>query len=379
MVEVLWFLGTLAVSCIVGFLAHKAKIPMGAMLGAMVAATAFNLITDHGVFYNELRILLQLLTGAMIGSRIGIEEAKSMKTILVPTVMLLIGMVVLNIAFGAAVFYLSELDIVTSLFSVTPGGATDMAMISADLGANTAYVAILQILRIIIIITLLPPIFKAIVKKTHYREFGGTIVRTEEAKTAGREHEQRAASPDEEHPHDSLPVEPFRYNRRETILLAGLFVCAIAGGLLFRLLGVPAGAIIGAMLFGIAYSIVFGKAVYPKRMRPWQQVLAGAYIGVSIDKQTVASMDVLFIPLMIMIIGILVFVFLISLIIHKLSKLDFVTCLLACTPGGITEMSLLSEEFGADTPKIAVMQTVRLVLVIMIFPFMIQTILSMFG
>jgi len=378
MEETLWFAGTLAVSCLIGFTAHKLNLPMGAMLGALIAAAAFNLVTEHAVFYNELRIALQLLTGAMIGSRIGIEEAKSMKAILLPTVLLLIGMVAMNITFGAAVYSLSELDIVTSLFSVTPGGATDMAMISTDLGANTAYVAILQIIRIIIIITLLPPIFKVIVKKTHYKEHGGTIIRTEEAKTSSREHEKGAAHGGER-VHDGLPVEPFRYNRREIILLAGLFLSAICGGLIFRALDVPAGAIIGAMLFGIAYSIIFGKAVYPSRIRPWQQILAGAYIGVSIDKETVASMDVLFIPLLIMIVGILLFVFVVSFIIHKLTKLDFVTCLLACTPGGITEMSLLSEDFGADTPKIAVMQTVRLVLVIMIFPAMLQAILSIFG
>ena len=379
MEELLWFIATLAVSCTFGFAAHKLKIPMGAMLGAMISAAAFNLITGGAVFNTHVRTALQLLTGAMIGCRIGVKEAKSMKTILLPSSIMLIGMVSMNMAFGAAVYNLSELDIVTSLFSVTPGGATDMAIISSELGANTAYVAILQILRIIIIITLLPPIFKLIVKKTHYNEPDNTIIRTEEAMQTRRERASGAEGVDSGHPHDALPTEPFRYNRRETLLLAGLFLSAACGGLLLRALDVPAGAVIGAMLFGVAYSIVFGKAVYPKKLRPWQQILAGAYIGASIDRQTVASMDVLLIPLLIMVVGILVFVFMLSFIIHKATKLDFITCLLACTPGGITEMSLLSEEFGSDTPKIAVMQTVRLIIVIMLFPAMLQAILRIVG
>lgn len=376
MSRILWFFATLAVSSILGWTANKLKIPMGAMIGAMIATAALNLLTENAVFYNEVRVALQMSTGAMIGCRIGIDEAKSMKTILLPTSIMLAGMVLLNLGFGAAVYRFSKLDIPTALFAVTPGGASDMAMISADLGANTAYVAILQVIRIIIIITVLPPVFKSIVKKTHYNG-ARSIIRTDEAAETASEHTARIrlGSGTEDHPHASLDTEPFRYNKRETILLAGLFASSAAGGFALYMLDIPAGAIIGAMLAGIAYTIIFGKAVFPKKIRPWQQILAGTYIGTCIDKATVASMDILLIPTLIMLVGILVFVFLFSYIIHKATKLDFVTSLLACTPGGITEMSLLSEEFNADTPKIAIMQTVRLVLVIMLFPSMITVIL----
>ena len=61
-----------------------------------------------------------------------------------------------------------------------------------------------------------------------------------------------------------------------------------------------------------------------------------------------------------MIIGVLLFALITSFIMHKLTKLDFSVCLMASTPGGLQEMSLLSDELGADTPKIAVMQTSRL-------------------
>lgn len=377
---IVWFFATMSVSCLFGWTAHKLKLPMGAMIGAMVATAAFNLITDNALFYNEVRIALQMSTGAMIGCRIGMDEAKSMKTIILPTSVMLAGMVILNLSFGAAVYRFSRLDVATALFAVTPGGASDMAMISADLGANTAYVAILQVIRIIIIITVLPPVFKSIVKKTHY---GGvlSITRTDEASQTALEHEAQlslGSKEDRSHPHDKLETEPFRYNRREIILLAGLFICSAAGGFALYILDVPAGAIIGAMLAGITYTIIFGKAVFPKKIRPWQQILAGTYIGTCIDKATVESMDELLVPVLIMLAGIIIFVFLFSYIVHKMTKLDFVTSLLACTPGGITEMSLLSEEFGADTPKIAIMQTVRLVLVIMLFPGMITVVLHFF-
>ena len=371
--DFLWFIVTIIISIVVGMLFYKLKIPMGAMVGAMIAAAILNIFTQHGVFYDNVRAALQISTGAMIGSRIGKEEAKSMKSIIFATIILIIGMVILNIAFGTAVFRFSRLDIATSLFAVTPGGASDMAVISADLGADTAYVAIMQMLRIIFIITSLPLIFRYIVKKTHYT--GSRVIN----RTDNIQYIESLDGELQDKPYDErtkLPTEAFRYNKREILLLMGLFIAAVIGGVTLKILSVPAGAIIGAMVLSIVYSIVFGKAVFPIKIRPYQQILAGAYIGVSIDKQTIASLDILFVPALIMFVGILVFVFGLSYIIHKVTKLDFVTSLLACTPGGITEMSLLAEDFGADTPKIAIMQTCRLVLVILLFPSMIQVILA---
>ena len=364
MSDFLWFVVTIIVSTILGLILHKLKIPMGAMVGAMIAAALLNIFTMHGVFYETVRYILQISTGAMIGSRIGKDEIKSMRKIIVAAVILISGMILLNIAFGTAVYSFSELDIATSLFAVTPGGASDMAVISADLGADTAYVAIMQMLRIVFIISILPLVFRYIVKKTHYNE--PQVI-------------DRTNSINQEKKENGLPVEKFRYNKRETILLIGLFAAATVGGVILLLLDVPAGAVIGGMVASIIFSILCGKAVFPNKIRPFQQILAGAYIGVSIDKATIESLDILLVPALIMFVGIIVFVFGLSFVVHKASKLDFVTCLLACTPGGITEMSLLSEDFGADTPKIAVLQTTRLILVILLFPGMIQFILRILG
>lgn len=79
-------------------------------------------------------------------------------------------------------------------------------------------------------------------------------------------------------------------------------------------------------------------------------------------------MDDLIIPILIMVVGILMFVFATSFIMHKITGLDYPTCMFASTPGGLQEMSLLSEELGADTVKVAVMQTMRLIFVVSFFP-----------
>jgi uncharacterized membrane protein AbrB (regulator of aidB expression) len=75
-----------------------------------------------------------------------------------------------------------------------------------------------------------------------------------------------------------------------------------------------------------------------------------------------------------MFVGIFVYVLIAAAAMHKLFKLDLAVCLLSCTPGGVQEMSLLSEDLGADTPKIAIMQTSRLMFVILLFPTMLEAV-----
>ena len=70
--------------------------------------------------------------------------------------------------------------------------------------------------------------------------------------------------------------------------------------------------------------------------------------------------------------------FLVGFIIHKLTKLEFETCMLACAPGGVQDMCLLADELGLETSKIAVMQTARIVGCIALFPSLLSVVSTWF-
>lgn len=245
------------------------------------------------------------------------------------------------------------LDVATALFSSAPGGMADMALISAELGAETAYVGILQMFRILVIILTMPPLFKKILQKRGYRS----------------KRQETTASADMGEP--KATVVPMR-------LLILLFIAAV-GGLFFRWLGVTAGALTGGMLASAVYCVLRGTVKFPSVLKFLLQILAGAYIGIGIDRACVSTMPNLLAPALIMVIGIYGFVFVMAWLMHRLFKLDLAVCLLSSTPGGVQEMSLLSEDLGADTAKIAVMQTVRLVFVILLFPTMLGIIARLFS
>jgi uncharacterized membrane protein AbrB (regulator of aidB expression) len=58
----------------------------------------------------------------------------------------------------------------------------------------------------------------------------------------------------------------------------------------------------------------------------------------------------------------------------KTSELDLITALFACAPGGATDLALIAEEYGANTPKVSIIQTMRVIGVVVFYPPAIQLI-----
>jgi membrane AbrB-like protein len=149
--------------------------------------------------------------------------------------------------------------------------------------------------------------------------------------------------------------------RRQFLQKAARTLCTLAagtaGGYGFRALGIPAGAIVGAIVFVSAANIVFQKIFIPGWLRSFIQICAGSYIGSQITRHALLSVRELIVPMIIVVAGVFAMSFVTAYVIHKASDLDFVTCLYSSIPGGLAEMSLIAQDMGLDTPKIVVMHT----------------------
>jgi len=153
---------TLCVGAAGGLLGNKIKLPTGWMLGSMIAVIALNLIFQIAWFPTEMRTVLQLASGMMIGSRISRKDILGLSKLAMPAAIIIATMLVLNITFGIIMYVASNLDMPTTLFATAPGGMMDMAIVSADLGANPAYVALLQLSRLMIIYLCMIPLYKKV-------------------------------------------------------------------------------------------------------------------------------------------------------------------------------------------------------------------------
>ena len=117
-----------------------------------------------------MRTVVQVFSGAMIGSKVSKKDVVELKYIIVPTIILLLFMTLMNVSLGLIIYKVGRLDIATALFASSPGGLSDMALLSEELGANSTYVTLLQLIRVITIFSFMPAIVKRVISKKNMKQ-----------------------------------------------------------------------------------------------------------------------------------------------------------------------------------------------------------------
>jgi membrane AbrB-like protein len=129
------------------------------------------------------------------------------------------------------------------------------------------------------------------------------------------------------------------------------------------------GAILGAALFNIFSG---GAAWVPGQTKLLVQIIAGSFIGLAMERKDLARLPKLFKPMLVMGSGFLILNIIAGFLMAALSPLDLVTSLMSAVPGGVNETPIIAADMGADAPKVAVMQTLRLIFGLGIFPSLIK-------
>ena len=345
--NITWFLLTALVAIAGGYGAMRLRVPAGALLGAMIAVTVFNLIFEKATMPADMKLVSQIATGAYIGARISKKEVVGLKQILLPAVIMTTLLIGFTVAVGLIIHHTQGLSVPTALFGMAPGGIADMTLAAMDFGADVSAVALLQTIRLIFLLLALPPIIR------HYGKKDSRDV-------------EIAAKPSKKQSAKSIKWE----NLFLTLLVGS--VCGIAG----KRLGIPAGGIVCYMAGCIAFNIATERGCMPVSLRRFVQMLAGALIGTSIGRQEVAIMRTMW-PVVLMAMACFLLIDLIaSALIVRYTDMDRTTALFSCSPGGMTDLTLLSEEYGADTLKVAGMHMVRMTSVVAFYPLIISILMK---
>lgn len=152
---------TLAVATAGGYIGHKLKIPSGAMMGAMVAVAVASLLkVDLGRLPEISKPAVQVILGAILGFGLSSITLQQLKSLFVPAVL----MIAVLLAAGFAIAFIFHryfgFDVMTAIFSSTPGGMTELSSVASEMNANAPVVAILQLMRLVSVIFLISPIAK---------------------------------------------------------------------------------------------------------------------------------------------------------------------------------------------------------------------------
>ncbi len=153
-------------------------------------------------------------------------------------------------------------------------------------------------------------------------------------------------------------------------LLAAL-VAGLAGGALFAWAGLPLAWLLGAMFATTLASLSGLSLEVPPLVRLPVMVVLGVLIGASFTPDRLAGI-LLWIPSAALLLLCVPTVGLACLLyLRRIARLAPVTAYFAAAPGGLSEMVLLSERSGADMRTVALVHTVRVLLIVSAAPFLV--------
>ena len=376
---------TLAIGAAGGIFAKKLKfVPAAYMLGALMFSATWNLTSGYTFFPYELRILTQILAGTYLGLSIDKRNLFSIGTIIKPISIILTLLFINTIAMGYLVHRLFGIDLVTSMYSFAPGGVAEIAIIADSLGADAGMITAMQLLRLIIAFTFYPFLFKVLENK-------GIIKTNRKANEAEQANEVDQANEAEQVNKVEQTTEEVAAQKAEKSEIIQDLIpskekfkrCAISlsvtaiGGLIGNAIGIPAGAMVLAMAFGVLVNIFYPKAYMPIQMRFMAQIMAGVFLGMRISMESLSGIASAGGAVLVMVLSMIIFPPIIGYITFKAARLDLGTSLFSSTPGGMSEMSLLAKDMGFDFMKVSITHLARIIVVISIFPQLINLILRM--
>ena len=143
-------------------------------------------------------------------------------------------------------------------------------------------------------------------------------------------------------------------------VLLTIAVGAVCGYILFRL-KFPSGFIVGAIIGVAVLSIGFEAASFPVWARTLAQITAGAFIGCSVDKESLRGLRRILRPLALLLGFYLVLNLLVGFLFVRITSMDLMTCLMCSVPGGMTDIPIIAADMGANVPYVAVLQFARMV------------------
>jgi membrane AbrB-like protein len=155
---------TIAVGAVGGIIGYLLKIPAGVLLFSMLAVGIMNIKTNRAYMSTSMRRLAQVVAGAMVGQSFGMEQILSAGKMIMPAVVIILCYLLVSVVLTFFLYKKSSLDLLSAIYSGIPAGASEMALIAADMGADGPQVALLHMARIIFVIALYPQIVFVLVR-----------------------------------------------------------------------------------------------------------------------------------------------------------------------------------------------------------------------
>ncbi len=329
---------TLAI--LVGFIFDWLNFPVAWLLGPMIAGIVYTIIKGSPKPLPRITILLgKAIVGVATAFRFSPETVNIVTTYAIPVVGCILITGTLSIFKGYLLSLWGGVNRPTGFLASIPGTASAIVAMSEELGADPIAVAILQYLRVLLVVFIIPTatflIFPAI-EQTQTTSFLLVSGKT------------------------SIPMF---WN---LLIVAGCCGLGIWGGKLLRL---PSSAFLGSFIVGL--TTLWGTP-YQLQVPQWLfavgLLLVGIFIGVQFDWQNARKLWKAILVEIILVIFLIMGFLGVGYQFHKFTQVDLITSMLSFTPGGIEAMIATVNELGGDAGLVLAIQLTRMLTIILVVP-----------
>lgn len=153
---------TIMVAAVGGLIGYRMKIPAGAMIGAMISVAVFNIAWGNAYIPVKFKVFAQILTGGIIGLSFSRDTLMQIKELLLPLTVSVALMMSFCVVLGILLYKFTDLDIITAMFALSPGGITDMTLAAQDMGGETSIIAVFHFIRLSLVVGFMPVIIRTL-------------------------------------------------------------------------------------------------------------------------------------------------------------------------------------------------------------------------
>jgi len=281
--------------------------------------------------------VLGVLSGALLQPATLAELAGAWAPVLAAVVATLLISVLAGLLLGLR----RDVDAATGSFAMVAGGASGLTSIAGELGADQRVVAVVQYLRVLVILLAMPAVALLLGSGSGGGAAGPGATGGLTASTA--------------------PAW------LDVVFTA---VVAVVGVLVARRLRVPAGALLGPMVLAAAVSAtgLTQGATVPAAVLQVAFALIGLQVGLSFTRESLRSVRRLLPTALGLIVLVVVATAAAGVPLLRLAGASTLDAYLATTPGGLYAVVATSADAGGDTTLVLAVQVLRLLVMLLLAP-----------
>lgn len=333
-------------------------IPAAWFLGPMaVAGVMACMSTENVSLPGQAALVSQAIIGSVMSAALTPEALAVLLRSWLAILLVLVGLLFLTVVSGGVLSRLGQIDLTTAMLSVLPGGGpAGMSAVSDDLKGDTRLVALMQTMRVMLVIGSMAIVAAAVMP---------------EASPGSASTVPTSAAP------ASSSIGAYVHLLGRYGVAAVTAAMGAWAGLRLRL---PAGAMVGPALLGaVAGLLGVPHAEWPSFVLSLSYAALGVSVGLRFDLQAFRATRRLVLPFLVCTLGIIGGAAMMGWVLVALTGTDWFSAYLATTPGGINIAVILALDSGANVTLVLGFSLVRFLLVMLAGPPLVRWLVRLTG